>query len=129
MSDRMQIDDPVLWPYWEGAQRRALLVQRCQACDHHQHYPRPFCLECDHDALDWVETKGQGTVHSLTTIHVQLLPELMPPYQVALIDLDEGPRLVAGIGGPPCSIGDRVTVTWRDRDGLPPLPNFTKAAP
>ena len=68
MSDRMQIDDPVLWPYWEGAQRRALLVQRCQACGHHQHYPRPFCLECDHDALDWVETKGQGTVHSSTSM-------------------------------------------------------------
>jgi uncharacterized OB-fold protein len=129
MSDRMQIDDPVLWPYWEAAQRRSLVVQRCQACGHHQHYPRPFCLECDADTLEWVETKGQGTVHSVTTVHVQLLPELKPPYQVALIDLDEGPRLVTGIDGTPCTIGDRVTVTWREREGLPPLPNFTKAAP
>jgi uncharacterized OB-fold protein len=129
MSDRMRIDDPVLWPYWEAAQRGALVVQRCPACGHHQHYPRPFCLSCDHDAPEWVEVSGRGTVHSVTTVHIQLVPELAPPYQVALIDLAEGPRLLAGIEGGTCAIGDSVAVAWRARDGLPPLPCFTKAAP
>ncbi len=129
MSDRMRIDDPVLWPYWDAATRHALVVQRCRACGHHQHYPRPFCLECDHDTLDWVEVSGKGIVHSVTTIHMQLLPELPAPYQAALIDLAEGPRLLAGIAGTPCAIGDEVTVVWRARDNLPPLPCFKKAAP
>jgi len=129
MSERMRIDDPVLWPYWEAAQRHVLVVQRCQACGHHQHYPRPFCLSCDHDTLDWVEVSGKGTVHSVTTVHIQLLPELTPPYQVALIDLAEGPRLLAGIDGEACAIGDEVAVAWRAREGLPPLPCFRKATP
>lgn len=129
MSERMRIDDPVLWPYWEAAQRHVLVVQRCQACGHHQHYPRPFCLSCDHDTLDWVEVSGKGTVHSVTTVHIQLLPELIPPYQVALIDIAEGPRLLAGIDGEACAIGDEVAVAWRAREGLPPLPCFRKATP
>jgi uncharacterized OB-fold protein len=128
MSDRMKIDDPVLWPYWEAAQRHELTVQRCQACGAHQHYPRPFCLSCDHGALDWVKVSGRGTVYSITTVHIQLFPELKPPYQVALVDLDEGPRLVAGIEGTACAIGDAVSVVWCARDGLPPLPNFAKAS-
>lgn len=124
MSETMRSDDPVLWPYWEAAARRELAVQKCRSCGHHQHYPRPFCLACDHDGLDWVTTLGRGTVHSVTTVHVALVPDRKPPYQVVLVALDEGPRLIAGIEGAHRGIGDRVRVIWREREGMPPLPYF-----
>jgi uncharacterized OB-fold protein len=124
MSDRIRIDDPVLWPYWEAATRRVLVVQRCRACGHHQFHPRPFCLACDGTELGWVEVSGRGRVYSVTTVHVEMAADLKPPYQVALVELTEGPRLLAGIVGAACAIGAPVKVTWRDRADLPPLPCF-----
>lgn len=47
-----------------------------------------------------------------------------PPYVVALIDLDEGPRMLTNLVGDEFAIGTRVRVQWRDRAGLPPLPVF-----
>jgi uncharacterized OB-fold protein len=59
---------------------------------------------------------------------MQVLPELLPPYQVAIVELDEGPRLLAGIVGGDGSIGNRVEIRWRERENLPPLPMFAVIA-
>ena len=67
---------------------------------------------------------GRGEIWSVTTVHVPVLPGLTPPYQVALVTLEEGPRLLAGIDGPACRIGDAVKVGWRARPDAPPLPVF-----
>ena len=47
---------------------------------------------------------------------------------VAIVTLDEGPRLTTNLVGGDVEIGDRVRVTWRERAGLPPLPVFEKPA-
>jgi uncharacterized OB-fold protein len=100
------------------------MVQRCDACGEHQFYPRPFCLHCNADVVRWVEAMGTGNVYSITTVHIQLLAELPPPYQVAVVELDEGPRLTTNIVGRECRIGDPVQVRWRERADLPPVPVF-----
>lgn len=119
------VGDPLSAPFWEAACRRELWIQRCRACGAFQFYARPFCLNCQSDAVEWVQSAGRGTVYSMTTVWMSITPELTPPYIVAVVELDEGPRLVTGLTGP-CRIGDRVYVGWRDRDGLPPLPVFTR---
>jgi uncharacterized OB-fold protein len=53
-----------------------------------------------------------------------VVDELPPPYQLALVDLDEGARLLSNIEGQTVAIGDRVRLAWRAREGLPPLPVF-----
>lgn len=111
-------------PFWEAAARRELIIQRCRACGAHQFYPRPFCLACDATDLVWVAAAGTGTVYSMTTVHMQVSPEFVPPYIVAIVQLDEGPRLMTNIVERACTIGDRVQVTWRERAGAPPLPVF-----
>jgi uncharacterized OB-fold protein len=124
MTDTSQWDvDPLSLPFWEAANRRQLVIQRCRACGHHQFYPRPFCIRCSSDDVEWVEARGTGTIYSQTTIRVQLLPELPPPYVAAIVELDEGPRLATNIVGA-SRIGDRVRVSWRERDGKPPVPVF-----
>ncbi len=120
--------DPITAPFWDAATREELLVQRCTACGHHQFYPRRFCLECSSEAVEWVRARGTGTVYSQTTVHVQIATEFEPPYVAALVELDEGPRLLTNLEGP-CAIGDRVAVRWRERQGLPPLPVFTPDRP
>lgn len=121
--------DPTTEPFWNACVEGRLLVQRCTACGTHQFYPRPFCLSCESSTLEWAETKGTGTIYSITTVRLPVTPELPPPYLLALVDLDEGPRLLTNIEADAASIGDRVSVAWRQREGLPPLPVFVPAAP
>ena len=116
--------DPLSAPLWEAAREHRLLLQRCDACGAHQHYPRPFCLACESDALSWVEARGTGTVYSQATVHVPLHPELSPPYVIAVVELDEGPRLTTNIVDGETSIGGRVQVVWREREAAPPYPVF-----
>ncbi len=116
--------DPTTEPFWQACAEGRLTVQRCAACGSHQFYPRPFCLSCEATTLEWVEAGGRGTIYSLTTVRIPVTPELPPPYLLALVDLDEGPRLLTNIEAGSASIGDQVEVAWRQREGLPPLPVF-----
>ena len=125
IDDTMRVDDPIAFPFWQAARRHELSVQRCAKCGHHQFYPRPFCLACDADAPEWVVCSGEATVYSVTTVHLPLIPDVKPPYQVALVSLREGPRLLTGIVGRPCRIGEAVTLVWRERADAPPLPCFS----
>jgi uncharacterized OB-fold protein len=120
--------DPTTAELWLAARQHRLMVQRCRSCGGHQLYPRPFCLACHGLDLELVEARGQATVYSKTTIRIPVIPELEPPYVVAIVELDEGPRLVTNLVGPEPGIGERVEVTWRERDELPPLPVFRRPA-
>jgi uncharacterized OB-fold protein len=104
------------------------VVQRCATCGAHQFYPRPFCLTCSSLVLEWVGVSGSATVYSKTTVRIPVIEELAPPYVVAIVTLDEGPRLTTNLVGDEPEIGDQVTVTWRERTGLPPLPVFQRGA-
>ncbi len=116
--DRFAVADPTTVQWWRAAADGILLLQRCAACGAHQLYPRPFCLTCQSADVDWVRSAGRGHVYSLTTVHVPVVSWLEPPYVVALVELDEGPRLLTNLVGPPCRIGDRVEVSGDARDGL-----------
>jgi uncharacterized OB-fold protein len=68
-------------------------------------------------------------VYSVTTVRIPVVEDLPPPYILALVDLDEGPRLLTNIEGGDVGIGDSVSLGWRERDGLPPVPIFRPARP
>jgi uncharacterized protein len=118
--------DPTTERFWQACAAHRLVIQHCAHCGAWQHYPRPMCLVCGSSRLDWAEAAGRGTVYSVATMRLPVTEELTPPYQIALVDLDEGPRLLTTISGPDARIGDRVAVGWRDRaGGLPPVPVFS----
>ena len=121
-----QYGDPTTAHFWEAARRHELVVQRCEACDRRQFYPRPFCLGCLGRDLSWVQVSGRAVVYAQTTNRLAVLPELEPPYVVALVDLEEGPRLLTNIVGDPVAIGERVVLDWRERADAPPLPVFRR---
>lgn len=116
--------DPLTAPFWAAATRGELLIQHCDVCGRFQFYPRPFCLNCQADTVSWVAAAGTGTIYSLTMVQVPVVPDLAPPYLVALVELDEGPRLLTQILDDEAAIGDRVRVGWRARSEAPPLPIF-----
>jgi hypothetical protein len=87
-------------PYWAAAHDGRLVVQRCERCGAHQLYPRDRCLAC-RGPVAWVEASGRGTVYSFTVIRQNYARPFRDwiPYVVALVDLEEGPRLMTNIVG------------------------------
>jgi hypothetical protein len=126
MNDTVEFGDAVTAPFWAAAREKRLLLQRCRACGEYQFYPRNFCLGCDSIDVEWVQAKGTGVIYSMTVNRIQVLPDMAPPYVVALIQLTEGPRLLSNVVSQPCRIGDAVRVSWREREGAPPLPVFER---
>jgi len=117
-------------PYWNAAREKRLLIRLCKACGAKHFLPRYLCPVCWSDQLDWIESKGQGTIHSSSIVHRASLPSFasQTPYVIALIDLNEGPRMFANIIGSDslaASIGDRVRVVFEDRAG-DMLPQFSR---
>ena len=86
-------------PFWEGCKRGVLLLQYCEACQHYQFYPRLYCMQCGADTLSWKQASGRGMIYSYTIIRQNKSPEFVndTPYNVAIIQLEEGPRLMSNI--------------------------------
>ena len=122
-------------PYWEGAREGRLLLQRCGDCGTLRFFPRYLCTACGSERTEWTEASGRGTVHSFTIVHRAAFPEFQArtPYVVALIDLEEGPRMMTNIVGADAlevAIGDAVTVEFEPRgtDGAR-VPQFRRIGP
>lgn len=90
-------------PYWEGLKDRKLLIPQCGACAHRWFPPSMLCPRCNSDRVDWAQASGRGKVFSYVIFHRVYHPGFADdvPYIVALIELDEGPRLVSSLVGMP----------------------------
>lgn len=104
---------PVTAAYWDAAVDGRLLLQRCGSCGHVQHYPRTLCGACWSPDVTWVDAAGTGAVATFTVVHVPGHPAWAGevPYVLALVELDEGPRLLTNVVGIPPSavvVGQRV---------------------
>ncbi|AHG64138.1 Zn-ribbon domain-containing OB-fold protein [Advenella mimigardefordensis] len=119
--------------YWQGARDRKLLIRRCNSCGQMHFMPRFICPDCWSEDLEWVESRGAGSVYSFSVIHRAPTPVFagQTPYVTAMIELDEGPRIVANILGQDAlsvKIGDRVLVTFEDRGDGDLIPQFERVA-
>ena len=90
---------PMSQPFFDGAKRHELLVMRCRACGTHRLTERSTCPECWSEEYEWVRASGRGKVYTYVLMHQQLHPGFADeiPYNVAVIELEEGPRLVSNI--------------------------------
>lgn len=86
-------------PFWDGCREGVLRLQYCEQCQHYQFYPRLYCMQCGAEAPTWREVSGRGTVYSYTLIHLNKAPAFIheTPYNVAIVQLEEGPRLLSNI--------------------------------
>jgi len=88
-----------LAPFHEGLERGELRVARCTACGRLRFPPRVVCGGCaSPEPPDWVAVSGRGRVWSYAIFHKQYLAEgPQVPYNVAVVALDEGPRLISTV--------------------------------
>ncbi|MDA8275782.1 MAG: bifunctional MaoC family dehydratase N-terminal/OB-fold nucleic acid binding domain-containing protein [Actinomycetota bacterium] len=85
--------------FFDGTKGGALLVQRCRACGTLRHPPRPACGRCRSFEWDTVEASGRGRIFSFVVNHHPQVPAFDYPLVVALVELEEGTRLVANVSG------------------------------
>jgi len=82
--------------YWDGAKRGELLLQTCKSCSNTYFPPRPFCPECGSRDVEVVKASGKGRLYSYIINHMKA-PGYEPPFAVAVVELEEGPRIMTNI--------------------------------
>ena len=86
--------------YWAGIAQSELRLQRCQACSRAYFYPRPSCPHCFSSDVVWEVASGRGRLHTYL-LNFRAAPgfEGDVPYAIAIVELEEGPRMMSNIVG------------------------------
>jgi uncharacterized OB-fold protein len=86
--------------FFEGARRHELMLMRCKSCGTWRLPSRPRCHACWSTDTEWAKASGRGTLYSFGLMH-QKFPgfDAETPYNYALVELEEGPRIVTDIVG------------------------------
>ena len=124
---------PETLPFWEAAKAHRLLLPQCNRCGEFWFPPTQRCAHCLSADFAWRESGGTGRVYSFVVYHRVYHPgfEGDVPYVVAIVELDEGPRLISNIVGVAldavrCDM--RVRVTFDDIEPGVTIPKFSSLA-
>jgi uncharacterized OB-fold protein len=82
--------------FWDGTQAGELRLQRCDGCANVYFPPRPFCPACASRKVSVFKASGKAKLYSYV-IHHRPVPGFTPPYAIAVVELDEGPRMMSNI--------------------------------
>ena len=124
--------DELTEPFFAAGAEGLLVVAACTACGEMRLPTSATCPTCLAEGLEWREVSGRGTVHTFAIMHRRYHPAWEPdlPYNIAVVELDEGPRLPAniiGIENDEIAVGMPVEVVW-EREGEAPVPRFRPVA-
>lgn len=123
--------DDLSQPFWAGAKRHQLMLQRCKDCGYFNHPPRSACDACQSQQLDFEPMSGKGTIYSFTVMHQPNIAgfEDEIPYLNILVELEEQPKLfmvsnLSMADQDAVKIGAPVEVFFEDADAEVSLPRF-----
>ena len=130
---RVGTPTPDTQPYWDATARHELALQECLDCEKYFFYPRSHCPLCLGSSVQWRTVSGRGSLHTYVVAH-QPAPgfEADGPYVIAIVELEEGPRLMANIVGyegdpTQLELDMPLTVVFTEQGSLT-VPNFVPAA-
>jgi uncharacterized OB-fold protein len=116
-------------PYWEALRERRLVMQQCDDCSRHWFPPSTHCPNCLSTKFTWATMSGRGRIFSYVVYHRVYHPEFADdvPYAVAVVQLEEGPRMISNVIGAPvesllCDLP--VEVVFDDITPTATLPKF-----
>ncbi len=126
----LQSDDAA--GFWEASRERRFVLPWCEHCQAYFWYPRSVCPTCLTPEVSWREASGRGTVYAVSVQHNAALPQFKDevPYAVALVELDEGPRMMTNVVGCPAedvAVGQAVVLQWDPVEDGRAVPVFTPA--
>jgi hypothetical protein len=82
--------------FWDGTREGELRLQRCRTCGDAYFPPQPVCPRCASDDVEVFRASGRGTLHTYVVNH-RAAPGFHPPYVLAVVQLDEGPRMLTNL--------------------------------
>ncbi len=92
------VPDALSAPFFEGAARGELMLQRCGSCGAFMWPVKPRCVECFSGEIEWVAASGRGELYSFVVVH-QRYPGFEEPYVLATVETTEGVRFETSIVG------------------------------
>lgn len=95
------LPNPSKWSqaFWDGAKQHKLLLKKCSRCGKIDHPPYIYCSECWSEEHEWINASGQGKIYAFSTVLLGAPLEFTNdiPYTIAMVDLNEGPRMLTTI--------------------------------
>lgn len=104
---------PLDRPFWQHAKAHKLHLQRCTHCRHFRYPASPVCPDCGSDQAGYEPVSGKGKIVSWVVFHRCYFPsfEAEIPYNVAIVELEEGPMMISNILAPNDSLHREMPVT------------------
>ena len=123
--------DAATGPYWAAAHEGRLVMPRCDDCGKYHFYPHPLCPFCSSAKLVWTPVSGRASLYSFSIVHRAPSKAFAGevPYVVAVVQLEEGPRMYSNVVGVPndaVKVGDHVQVLFEAVTPEVTLPRFGK---
>ncbi len=120
--------DEASQPFYDGAMAGKLMLMRCSACGAYRVPSRMHCDVCLSDRSDWVAASGRGVVRTFGVMHQRYHPGFFAelPYNLTLVELEEGPRMVSnivGIANDAIRVGMTVQVEFEKHEDVA-IPKF-----
>ena len=126
---------PETRPFWDGCREGVLMLQHCGPCGAAYFPPSPYCPRCLSDDVEWKAASGRGRLHTYLIAH-RPAPgfEADVPYAIAIVELDEGPRMMSNIVGIPNTpehlvLDMELRVTFEARGDDMQVPVFRPVGP
>jgi uncharacterized protein len=118
--------------FWDGTAAGELRLQRCDACANVYFPPRPFCPSCASRKVSVFKASGKAKLYSYVINHRPAAPGFTPPYAIAIVELDEGVRMMSNILDCPqtpeaLELDMRLEVAFEKLDDKITLPQFRPA--
>ena len=124
--------DALNTPYWQSLAQGALTFQKCNQCEHAWLPPRTECPHCLAANWRWEKAAGGAKLISWVVYHIAYHPAFAKrlPYNVAVVELDEGPRLISNVVG--IDDAEKLVIDQRLRlaiemEGATAVPRFVPA--
>jgi uncharacterized OB-fold protein len=117
--------------FWEGTRRGELRLQRCEGCARAYFPPQPHCPRCGSSAVRVIVASGRARLHSYVISYLPA-PGFQPPYAIAVVELEEGPRMLSNLVDVPATpealvLDMPLEVVFRARGEQIALPLFRPA--
>lgn len=90
------VPTPETQHFWDGAREGELRLQRCTRCERSYFPPRPFCPRCGSREVAVFRASGRARLHSYVINH-RPAPGFEAPYSIAVVELEEGPRMMTNV--------------------------------
>jgi len=121
-------------PFFDGAAKGLLMIQRCNDCKAWLAPVARLCTECLSESIGWAQASGRGRVHTFGIMHQVYHPGFQSevPYNITIVELEEGPRLqtnVVGCSNADIRVGMKVQAVFEHASGTVSVPKFRPASP